>query len=54
MRTIRRTHQRLLVELVDKEHVMKVVMEEYKSQWWGPHKKRGLEKWKVTETRRWG
>ena len=40
MRTRRRTHRRVLVE---KEYVMEVVVEEEKSQWWGPHEKRGLE-----------
>ena len=24
------------------------------SQWWGPHEKRGLEQWKITEAWRWG
>ena len=50
MWTMRRTHRRVLVEVVEKEYVMEVVVEEEKSQWWGPHEKRGLEQWKVTET----
>ena len=53
MRTMRRTHQRVLVEMVEMEYVMEVAVEEVKSQWWGPHEKRGLEQWKVTETWRW-
>ena len=38
-----RTHRRVLVEVAEKEYVMEVVVEEEKSQWWGPHEKRGLE-----------
>ena len=41
MRTMRRTHRRVLVEVV--EYVMEMVVEEEKNQWWGPHEKRGLE-----------
>ena len=41
-------------EVVEKEYVMEVVVEEEKSQWWGPHEKRGLEQWKMTEAWRWG
>ena len=48
------THRRVLVEVVEKEYVMEVVVEEEKSQWWGPHEKRGLEQWKITEAWRWG
>ena len=46
---MRRTHRRVLVEVVEKEYVMEVAVEEEKSQWWGPHEKRGLEQWKVIE-----
>ena len=42
------------MELMEKEYVMEVVVEEEKGQWWGPYEKRGLEQWKVTETWRWG
>ena len=48
------THRRVLVEVVEKEYVIEVVVEEEKSQWWGPHEKRGVEQWKVTEAWRWG
>jgi len=54
MRTMRRTHRQVLVEVMEKEYVMEVVVEEEKGQWWGPYEKRGLEQWKVTETWRWG
>ena len=43
----------VLVEVVE-EYVIEVVVQEEESQWWGPHEKRGLEQWKVTETWRWG
>ena len=42
----------MLVEVV--EYVMEVVVEEEKSQLWGPYEKRRLEQWKVTEAWRWG
>ena len=47
---MRMTHRQVLMEVVDKENVIEVVVEEEKSQWWGPHEKKGLEQWKVTET----
>ena len=40
VRTMRRTHQRVLVKVV--EYVMEVVVAEEKSQWWGPHENKGL------------
>ena len=43
MRTMRKTHRPVLVEVIEKEYVMEVVVEKEKSQWWGPHEKRGLE-----------
>jgi len=33
MRTMRKIHLRVLVEVVEKEYVMEVVVEEEKSQW---------------------
>ena len=41
------------MEVVEKEYVREMVVEE-KSQQWGPQEKRGLRLWKVTETWRWG
>ena len=46
---MKKTHRRVLVEVVE-EYVIEVVVQEEESQWWGPHEKRGLEQWKVTET----
>ena len=48
MRTMGMTHRWVLVEVVE-EYIMEVVVEEEKSQWWGPHEKRRLEQWKITE-----
>ena len=53
MRTMRKTHRRAFVEVVE-EYVRKVVVEEEESQWWGPQEKRGLEQCKVIEMWRWG
>jgi len=47
---MRMTHQRVLVEVDEKEYVMEVVVEEEKCQWWGSHEKKKLEQCKVIET----